>query len=73
MKISDGVQKISFPEQNLTYVKPVLNRNTVHPVEQITPREIRRHSDSLNLYSEPGKPSPKSEAVQKGRFFDTYA
>ncbi len=73
MRISDGVQRISSPEDYLTYIKPVLNKAPVPAVEPIRQRDFPDSTKSLKLYGPEGELSGGNNTpTTKGRFLDFY-
>ncbi|EPG65080.1 hypothetical protein [Leptospira wolffii] len=72
MRISDGVQRISFPEEYLTYIKPILNRSEVSAIEPIRQRDFSDIGKSLRLYGPEGEASASGPSNSKGQLFDLY-
>ncbi|TGK03141.1 hypothetical protein EHQ53_06750 [Leptospira langatensis] len=72
MRISDGVQRISTPEEYLTYIKPILNRSEVPAIEPIRQRDFSDLGKALQLYGKEGE-LPGKETSAKGRLLDLYA
>ncbi|EPG72886.1 hypothetical protein LEP1GSC058_3392 [Leptospira fainei serovar Hurstbridge str. BUT 6] len=72
MKISDGIQRISYPEEVLTYVKPILNRTIVPPVDPIKQKDFSNLGQNLKFYGPEGASKTEESSSAKGRLVDFY-
>ncbi|TGK21128.1 hypothetical protein EHO61_04545 [Leptospira fluminis] len=73
MRISDGIQRVSFPEEALTYVKPVMNRSIVPPVDPVKQRDFSRFDSNLKFYGPEGEALKADPSLKRGSILDLYA
>ncbi|EJO69471.1 MULTISPECIES: hypothetical protein [Leptospira] len=69
MNISSGVQRISFPNESLTYVSPARMGGKVQAVEPIRREDFNSNARGTNFSTPPNESLPTT----RGSLIDFYA